>query len=129
MIPRVEPARHGDEADTCFHQPAREQRSLPQRGVAVFLADRIRLLGDLKSFLGPGGMHQTESSLIVGIHACGDAGGIELTEFLIDHGQQRTAMVHASPVDSHGQIQIADFIRFGVGITGVKRVELRSQET
>ena len=102
VVVSVEAARHGHKTHARLHQPPSEQHSLAERGTAIAVADFLGLILDLERFLGLRRMHQREGRLIIRIHALADTAGIQAAELVIDEGKQRTAAVHARPIDAHG---------------------------
>ena len=68
-----------------------------------FFADQERLLGALR-------LHEPERRLIVRVHVLDQVLRIVLAELVVSQLQQRAAAIHARPIDSERQLQIAHLI-------------------
>jgi hypothetical protein len=128
VIPGVESAGDGNKPDPGLDQPAGQQCALGERRAAVLFAEHLRLCFDAEGLFCLCRMHELEGRLVIRVHALQDAGGVQLTEPLIDHIQQAAAVVHSRPFDTHWQIHILDFVVILVRVAGRERVVAGTQK-
>ena len=86
------------------------------RSFSRFFSDQERLLGALR-------LHEPERRLIVRIHVLDQVLRIVLAELVVSQLQQRTAAIHARPVNAERQLQIAHLKLFRIRIAGIERIE------